>query len=104
MPLLVSPIDGSPMKQINRYGIELDVCPTTGGIWLDRGELEKLMALIKDETSGFGEDSRRENSPREDTRRDDSRRYDRDDDDDDRYRGSHGGAKRKSRLSDLFDF
>lgn len=48
MPLLTSPIDGSPMKQINRYGIELDVCPTTGGVWLDKGELEKLMALMKD--------------------------------------------------------
>ncbi|MBL8640517.1 MAG: zf-TFIIB domain-containing protein [Alphaproteobacteria bacterium] len=49
MPLLTSPIDGLPMKQINRYGIEIDVCPTTGGIWLDKGELEKLMALIKEE-------------------------------------------------------
>ncbi len=48
MPLLTSPIDGSPMRQINRYGIELDVCPTTGGVWLDKGELEKLMALMKD--------------------------------------------------------
>lgn len=48
MPLLTSPIDGSPMKQINRYGIEIDVCPTTGGVWLDKGELEKLMAYIKD--------------------------------------------------------
>jgi hypothetical protein len=49
MPLLTSPIDGSPMRQINRYGIELDVCPTTGGVWLDKGELEKLMALIRQE-------------------------------------------------------
>ncbi len=47
MPLLTSPIDGSPMKQINRYGIEIDVCPTTGGVWLDKGELEKIIAMIQ---------------------------------------------------------
>lgn len=49
MPLLVSPIDGSPMRQINRYGIEIDVCPTSGGVWLDRGELEKIMAILKED-------------------------------------------------------
>lgn len=48
MPLLVSPIDGSPMRQIHRFGIELDVCPSSGGVWLDKGELEKIMSLIKE--------------------------------------------------------
>ena len=51
MPLLISPIDGSPMKQIHRFGIEIDVCPTSGGIWLDKGELEKLMAILKEESA-----------------------------------------------------
>ena len=27
MPLLTSPLDGVAMRQIRRYGIELDVCP-----------------------------------------------------------------------------
>ena len=49
MPLLTSPIDGSPMRQINRYGIEIDVCPTSGGVWLDRGELEKIMAILQED-------------------------------------------------------
>lgn len=48
MPLLTSPIDGSPMRQIQRFGIELDVCPASGGVWLDKGELEKLMLLLKE--------------------------------------------------------
>lgn len=51
MPLLTSPIDGSPMKQINRYGIEIDVCPTSGGIWLDKGELEKIMSMLQQEAA-----------------------------------------------------
>ena len=37
MPLLTSPIDGVAMRQIRPYGIELDVCPTSGGVWLDKG-------------------------------------------------------------------
>lgn len=59
MPLLVSPIDGSPMKQINRYGIELDVCPTTGGIWLDKGELEKLLSVVQEAVDESEDDYRR---------------------------------------------
>lgn len=90
MPLINSPIDGAPMRQIKRYGIEFDVCPTTGGVWLDKGELEKLIALVKEETLA-------ETSPHQ--RRD---RYEDDDYDDDR-RSRHGGGKR-SRLADLFDF
>lgn len=49
MPLLTSPIDGSPMRQIHRYGIEIDICPTSGGIWLDKGELEKILHLMQEE-------------------------------------------------------
>jgi Zn-finger nucleic acid-binding protein len=91
MPLINSPIDGAPMRQINRYGIEFDVCPTTGGVWLDRGELEKLIALVKEETRAeIGvHDNRRGGF------------NDGDYDDDDRQRR---GGKRGSRLSDLFDF
>lgn len=56
MPLLTSPIDGSPMKQITRYGIEIDVCPATGGVWLDKGELEKLLAAVNEATNDSEED------------------------------------------------
>ncbi|NBV54592.1 MAG: hypothetical protein EBR79_02635 [Proteobacteria bacterium] len=48
MPLLVSPIDGqTPMQQIKRDGIEIDRCPVSGGVWLDKGELEKLLAHVQ---------------------------------------------------------
>lgn len=47
MPLMTSPIDGAPMRQIHRYGIEFDVCPTTGGVWLDKGELEKVISACE---------------------------------------------------------
>lgn len=49
MPLMSSPIDGSPMREIERYGVHMDICPTSGGIWLDRGELEKIIMMIRQE-------------------------------------------------------
>ena len=29
----------------DRQSVEIDYCPTCRGVWLDRGELDKLMAL-----------------------------------------------------------
>lgn len=49
MPLLSSPIDGSPMREIERYGVKIDVCTSSGGVWLDRGELEKIIMMIRQE-------------------------------------------------------
>jgi len=52
MPLQTSPIDGSPMRRIIKHGVEIDICPTSGGIWLDKGELEKIMQYIRQD-GGF---------------------------------------------------
>ena len=43
MPLLLCPNDNSSMTTVNRSGVEFDMCPACRGVWLDRGELEKLM-------------------------------------------------------------
>ena len=49
MPLMTSPIDGSPMREVERYGVKMDICTTSGGIWLDRGELEKIIMAIRED-------------------------------------------------------
>ena len=49
MPLMTSPIDGTPMQEVERYGVKMDICPSSGGIWLDRGELEKIIMAIREE-------------------------------------------------------
>ena len=80
-----------------RQGIEIDYCPECRGVWLDRGELDKLieraipanpMPIIQD-------------SPKKSY-------YRRDDDDDDHHRdhghkNEHYYKKKKSFLSDIFD-
>ena len=45
---LVAGIDGKTtvetMRTVDRAGVQFDMCPSCRGVWLDRGELEKLMA------------------------------------------------------------
>lgn len=43
MPLLMCPNCQSNMTTLNRASVEFDMCPTCRGVWLDRGELEKLI-------------------------------------------------------------
>ena len=43
MPLLMCPNDNSSMTTVDRAGVQFDMCPSCRGVWLDRGELEKLM-------------------------------------------------------------
>lgn len=105
MPLLTSPIDGSPMKQIHRFGIELDVCPTSGGVWLDKGELEKLINFIKESAE---EDARHFASAKQGHADydDDYYRYDhkRKYSDDDYRKGHYKKKSGMSKVMDLFDF
>ncbi len=37
------PTDGSVLTMSERSGIEIDYCPTCRGVWLDRGELDKII-------------------------------------------------------------
>lgn len=37
------PIDQTELVMTERQGIEIDYCPKCRGVWLDRGELDKLI-------------------------------------------------------------
>lgn len=37
------PIDGTALVMSERSGIEIDYCPQCRGVWLDRGELDKIV-------------------------------------------------------------
>ena len=49
MPLLMCPNDNAAMQTLERDGVQFDMCPSCRGVWLDRGELEKLMAAAADD-------------------------------------------------------
>ena len=103
------PIDGSELRISDRQGIEIDYCPQCRGIWLDRGELDKLIernAQTQVTSPAARDTSRYDEPPRpypDDDRRyrdDDRRRYD---DDRDDYR-KNKKKRARSFLEDIFDF
>ncbi len=101
MPLLVSPIDGqTPMQQIRRDGIEIDRCPITGGVWLDKGELEKLLGAVQnaaaEERAHYGE--YRMQHPQKPVHG----QY-RDDDYEDYHHKKYGRKSKMKSIFDLFD-
>ena len=79
------PVDGNELRITERQGIEIDYCPQCRGVWLDRGELDKVLE--------------RSAQP---AYRDERDRYS----DDRSYRGQEYGGKsrRRSFLEDLLDF
>ena len=40
---MLCPADQTPLTMSERSGIEIDYCPTCRGVWLDRGELDKII-------------------------------------------------------------
>ncbi|MGQ9799929.1 MAG: TFIIB-type zinc ribbon-containing protein [Ignavibacterium sp.] len=77
-----------------RQGVEIDYCPKCRGVWLDRGELDKII-----ERSNEIFDNERSKSFYD--RRYNDQKYHSDKKYDDDYYKRH---KRKSFFSDLFDF
>ena len=43
MSSFTCPVDGATLVPVERQGIEIDHCPSCRGIWLDRGELDKII-------------------------------------------------------------
>ena len=37
------PVDGETLVIADRNGVEIDYCPSCRGVWLDRGELDKII-------------------------------------------------------------
>ena len=40
---MACPVDGTTLVMSERQGIEIDYCPSCRGVWLDRGELDKII-------------------------------------------------------------
>lgn len=88
---------GTTLRERDRAGIKIDFCPDCKGVWLDRGELDKI---IEREAGGSDWDDR-------------PRRSDADDDDDDGRsrraspdaRGSDGRGyeQKKSKKKSFFE-
>ena len=91
------PSCSTELKMSERSGIEIDYCPQCRGVWLDRGELDKIIERSGNESISSqkridGDDDRYKER---DSNYDKSKHYD------DKH---YGHRKKKSFLGDLFDF
>jgi hypothetical protein len=87
----------------DRQGVEIDYCPQCRGIWLDRGELEKII----DRSMGInpGIDQAPGFPPKGYQEKHYDKHHDHDDHDDhQRYGGAYGQRRKKGFLGELFDF
>jgi hypothetical protein len=50
------PNDGSRLVEVERAGVLIDACPECRGIWLDRGELDKVLVRERQLAGGGDED------------------------------------------------
>ena len=96
---MMCPVCDVPLSMAGRQGVEIDFCPQCRGVWLDRGELDKII-----------ERSATEMSPPPRERERDRRGHDDDPSDyGGRGHGKHGGgygkhgSRRKSWLMEIFD-
>src|SRR5690606_10742877 len=84
-----------------RQNVEIDYCPKCRGIWLDKGELDKLLEYSETQNTDV---SYNRHQQQEYDRKTHSQEYDRDDRYSDRDSYPQHRKKKKSFLSDLFDF
>ena len=86
------PNDGSRLVEVERAGVLIDACPDCRGIWLDRGELDKILVKERQLAGGADEDFFSEVEGRRDTER--------------RDRDEEQPRKKRRRgfLEDLLDF
>ena len=83
------PIDEADLQMTDRQGIEIDYCSKCRGVWLDRGELDKII----DRSQAYEEQARPERYQEEGYPKDQYKQQD--------YRRKR---KREGFLGDLFDF
>jgi Zn-finger nucleic acid-binding protein len=79
----------------DRQGIEIDYCPQCRGVWLDRGELDKIIDRSVAGPSGQKFDNER---------REQSRDYKSSEHYREPHREGHFKKNREGFLADLFDF
>ncbi len=92
------PTCNTELKMSERSGIEIDYCPQCRGVWLDRGELDKIIERSLTESMPQQKRADANNIRYNDREKHDdrSKHYD-----NDKY---YGQRKKKSVLGDLFDF
>ena len=58
------PVDNETLLITHRDGVEIDYCPKCRGVWLDRGELDKLISKSEQQITNISERGYKQNPKR----------------------------------------
>jgi len=92
------PICEIELAMTERQGVEIDYCPKCRGIWLDRGELDKIIEKSSSENQPTYNATREAQTIFREDKHNDHR------DNHDSHNNYYGGRKKKGLLGDIFDF
>ncbi|MFX3673600.1 MAG: zf-TFIIB domain-containing protein [Paenisporosarcina sp.] len=68
--------DNVRMREVEKENILIDVCPDCKGVWLDRGELEKITQGLKEDRKSYTQAYEKDNRDTRDNRNDYEKGYD----------------------------
>ncbi|MDQ3289231.1 MAG: zf-TFIIB domain-containing protein [Pseudomonadota bacterium] len=97
--MLCPTCDNVNLAMTDRQGIEIDYCPQCRGIWLDRGELDRLIERAEQASAPPAQAAPPRSAPAPYSG--DHARHPREHD---RHGGDYRRKKPKSLLGELFDF
>lgn len=98
------PNDGATLQMTSREGIEIDYCPECRGIWLDRGELDKLIERSAGDSHGAQPTAQNYHHNDDDNHYREQKHYDERRHDSHHDYDHHKKHKKESFLGDIFDF
>jgi Zn-finger nucleic acid-binding protein len=112
------PVDNETLVMADRGGVEIDYCPRCRGVWLDRGELDKIIERAMGGAPAAPQPAAYQPPPPPQAAPPQPQGYPpqpqgyppqgrpwgRDDDDDDDRRGGYRKKRRESFLGELFVF
>lgn len=91
--------DDVRLREVEKDNVLIDICPSCKGVWLDRGELEKITQGLREDQSYYsrpGESYERyrddRDYPRNDYRKDYDSKYDK-----------YGSSKKQKRKKSMID-
>lgn len=87
------PIDQSVLQITDRQGVEIDYCPSCRGVWLDRGELDKIIDRI--DSGVVPQQPEPSRATRQEYHSTDSHQY---------GQGGYKKRRKEGLLGELFDF
>ncbi|MCU1545307.1 MAG: hypothetical protein JWP30_407 [Homoserinimonas sp.] len=99
------PNDSATLVMSERSGVEIDYCPECRGVWLDRGELDKILERAERDSLAPTSPANppRMMPPTQTPSYDNRNDFDRDRGYNERGGNGYRGKKKESWLSDLFD-